>query len=358
MTFQKVRDAVSRFLLFLSKTDTHVLSFCTNETRMTQTSLGMLVFLTGVFAFYSSFYAVSSTFNSVATGLAVAIVWATVIMAFDREIVSITREDKKGLRLRVPIALIIAFVISLPLELKLMEGRIEAEIKQIVSARNQAGWDEIKSIDARVDEQRKAIRQQIALLDDQIKRVQESMTREERDRYGIGPRYKGLEAQRESLHAQREQAFKELGVIAVPPVEEQRKKAIRKSIDEEFGRSRDLLSRFEALGKIEAESRSALVLAWTLRFFFVLVEFFPIGIKYLLPYNEYQAYLNGRRAMNIQKTHCYTNWVMQEIEKDPVGSLSAAEYTDALEKAIEDPLHKTKPGAGGLTAPGGGTKTP
>lgn len=46
---------VGRFLLFLSKTDLHVLQFCTSETRMALSSVGLMFLVIGIFINESKF---------------------------------------------------------------------------------------------------------------------------------------------------------------------------------------------------------------------------------------------------------------------------------------------------------------
>jgi len=343
----------------MSKTDTHVLSFCTRETRMTQQSLGFLVVLTGIFAFYSGFYAVSTTFGNTVIAVPVALVYATAIMAFDRELVSFTSEDKRALLLRLPIAVLIGLVISLPLELRLMDKRIDAQIRQLVEARNQTLVTEIGQIEERIAGNRSALQQELDVLDDQLRKLAGSMEREERDRFGVGPRYRELRAQYERLLAQRDRIKDELAAVAKTSAEETRIQQIRGQLDAEYKDSRrDLLGRFEALGKVEEQSASAAVLSWTLRLFFVFLELFPVGIKFFLPYNEYQAYLNARRCINVQKAHCYGSWAMSEIEKDPWGSLKRPEFSDDLEHAIEDSSRNVGPGPGQAGSPSPNVKVP
>ncbi len=337
----KIRS-FSELLLFLSKTDLHVISFCTIETRNTQISLGGLVMITGLFAFISGYYAISSTFGVSVVAVLVAILYSSTIMAFDRELVSFTSEDKRPLWTRVPLAILIGLVISLPLELRLMDTRIDAEIKKTIEVRNKGALDEIGRIEALAEAKRYSILQEIDVLDDQLKKKAGSMEREERDRGGVGPRYRSLQAQYEHLLSKRERAKQEHAAVAVSSEESMRIKEIRSRLDAEYRRSRDLLSRFEALGKVEEDSFSALILSWTLRIFFVILELFPVIIKFFLPYNEYQAYLNARRSINIQKAHCYGNYAMDEIQKDPYGSLKRREFTDDLEDGYEDPHLQVK----------------
>lgn len=85
--------AIERFFQFLSKTDPDAMNSpcCTLVARMTQTSLGVMVLLTGVLAFFSGSYAIYTAFGSHFWGQFVAvplgILYAAMIIVFDREIV-------------------------------------------------------------------------------------------------------------------------------------------------------------------------------------------------------------------------------------------------------------------------------
>ena len=128
-----------KFLKFMSKSDEHVLSFCTKDAESTQMSIGFMVLMTGVFAFLSSYFAIQSTFKSEIGAIIIAVIYCSAIMAFDREIVSAS--DKKAILIRIPFAVLIGIVISFPLEMKLLDGRISAEVTKDVNERNRpAVW--------------------------------------------------------------------------------------------------------------------------------------------------------------------------------------------------------------------------
>lgn len=334
---------ISRFFLFLSKTDSHVISFCTFETRITQQSLGFMVLLTGSFAFYSCFYAINSTFDNANVAAMAALLYAVTIMTFDRELVSITSSDKRALVLRVPIAIVMAVFISIPLEMRLMEGRIDAEIVQMVTERNTEATGQIQELQKWVQDRRNIEKERIQSMNGQLIKLSGTMEREERDRNGIGPKYRALRKQYEELSEKLDQAQKKFVKIGYTKDQEKIIAESKNKLNVEIKKSTDLLSRIEALERIQENSPAARFLSWVIRAFFILLELFPVVVKFFLPYNEYQAYLNSRRNMNIQKAHCYANWALAEIEKDPWGSLSRKEFSDDLEKGIEDSIRQTMP---------------
>src|SRR6185369_9769513 len=103
-----------RFFQFLSKTDRRLIVHCTDHSVKTQVSNGVFVLLTAMFAFLSSMYAVHTTFKDFRVAIPVAVLYATVIAFIDREIVSTS--NRLATLSRLPLALVIGLVISVPLE--------------------------------------------------------------------------------------------------------------------------------------------------------------------------------------------------------------------------------------------------
>jgi len=133
---------ITKTLLFLSNTDEDVIVKCTKRTINQQIALGAFVLFTGIFAFMSGSYAVSHLFAEydyvtkethisgmgIIYSILIGLTYALFIMQIDREIVSTV--NKKAAALRIPLAIIIGLVIALPIELKLVEGRIEKQLFQ------------------------------------------------------------------------------------------------------------------------------------------------------------------------------------------------------------------------------------
>lgn len=109
---------------------------------MHQRALGLFVLLTALFAFISGYYALTTIFGDwneltqayvlshrekLIVGIC-AFLYALMILAIDREIVS--AKSKYAALLRIPLAIAIGIVISVPLKLKILEGRINQQIRQ------------------------------------------------------------------------------------------------------------------------------------------------------------------------------------------------------------------------------------
>ena len=130
------------FLYFLSKTDTDIIRHCPSSTRQTHLTLGFFVLMTGMLAFISGSFAISNMFvhenamgrpQMAMTGWilspVIGIIYATFIMAIDREIVSAT--TRWAVIFRLPLAIAITLIVSLPVELQLFESKL---LKQLTDA--------------------------------------------------------------------------------------------------------------------------------------------------------------------------------------------------------------------------------
>jgi hypothetical protein len=107
-------------------------------------NIGATVLLTALLAFISMSYALNTVFDSLPAALGMGVVWAVVIFVLDRSIVSSMRKPPIGssffskasfseipfLFVRLAVALVISFTISKPLEVKIFEKRIAAQIDE------------------------------------------------------------------------------------------------------------------------------------------------------------------------------------------------------------------------------------
>ena len=143
-----ISSKIKEFFLFCSGAYLDILKQedCKNEHNK-YIGIGSAVFFTAVFAFISSSYALFTVFKSYFFSILFGIIWASFIFSLDRYIVSTLKKENgkyfenelwNGLanRLteivkatpRISLAILLAFVISKPLELKIFEREIENEL--------------------------------------------------------------------------------------------------------------------------------------------------------------------------------------------------------------------------------------
>jgi hypothetical protein len=121
---------LNQFFIVCSGADKNILEGCSEGERTKYAGIGATVFFTAVMAFIASAYALFTVFDSVYPALLFGLVWSLLIFNLDRFIVStIRKRDSFGSEFlqatpRIILAIIIAIVISKPLEIKIFEKEI------------------------------------------------------------------------------------------------------------------------------------------------------------------------------------------------------------------------------------------
>ncbi|MCT8339067.1 DUF4407 domain-containing protein [Flavobacteriaceae bacterium TK19130] len=122
---------LQRFFIFCSGADTAILDDCSPGERTKYAGIGATVFFTAVMATIAASYALFTVFDTILTSVFFGLVWGLLIFNLDRFIVStIKKRDNVFDELlqaspRIALAIIIAIVISKPLELKIFEKEID-----------------------------------------------------------------------------------------------------------------------------------------------------------------------------------------------------------------------------------------
>ena len=126
-------NGVKQFFLFCSGVDQNILQQCPTDQNK-YIGIGATVFFTGVLAWISSAYALYSVFDQTWIALAFGLIWGLMIFNLDRYIVSSMKSKGSWGRdflvaiPRLGLAVLLALVISKPLELKIFEKEIDAEL--------------------------------------------------------------------------------------------------------------------------------------------------------------------------------------------------------------------------------------
>ncbi len=318
-------NSMTRILYFLSKTDVKVLHHCPASAKNIQASMGFFVLLTGLMAFISGSYAFSNmfVFEKELTGkpemmtagwlyaMALGLVYATFIMAIDREIVS--SSTKWIAVLRIPLAIIISMIVAIPVEMQLFEGRINKHLKDkykkekeaffTITRNNNNVYAEQKSIDSLEKDKRRAIRDRDyfakLMLEEQGGKTEIGIT----GKAGPGRVYKEAELNEKKQETQiqlyEEELAKKREILDIAT-----KKADSVYKYEKDGGAFDLLSKYIALHEVEQvdTTGSARKMGWGITILFCLFEIIPALMKVFLPRTEYDVLLDKRRLLNIKST--------------------------------------------------------
>jgi hypothetical protein len=309
-----------KFLLFLSKTDTTVIEKCSEATKNSQASLGFFVLLTGVLAFISGSLAVSNMFIN-ADGITnkpqmavigwlfsgiIGLVYASLIMAIDREIVAAS--TKWAVVLRIPLAIIISLVISVPIELQLFDARITKRLVDNMRIENQQMAEKVHQKMVPFESRRDTLQsiKNAALRDrtnwGNIMDIEVVGTlRDGKQRpAGKGNAYNSAKTNKEATEILINRTDSELVKVQQQIAGLQTLTDSTVKVDR-IGQSYDLLSKYTALQEIKMADKTGATSTMSLgiTLLFLLFELIPFIMKLLLPKTEYDILIDIRRNLNI-----------------------------------------------------------
>ncbi|MEO9481078.1 MAG: DUF4407 domain-containing protein [Maribacter dokdonensis] len=121
---------IQNFFILCSGADSELLKTCAKGEQNKYAGIGATVFFTAVMAFIASSYALYTVFDNVYAAVFFGLIWGLLIFNLDRFIVStIKKRGNFGQEFlqavpRIVLAVIIAIVISKPLEMKIFEKEI------------------------------------------------------------------------------------------------------------------------------------------------------------------------------------------------------------------------------------------
>ncbi|RIJ37456.1 DUF4407 domain-containing protein [Pontibacter oryzae] len=127
---------MKKFFWWCAGADDTILEKCSRSEHVKYAGVGATVLFTGVLASISGGYALYTVFDSVPMAVAFGLLWGAVIFNLDRFIVSTLRKEGKfwkellQVTPRILLALVLAVVISKPLELKIFDKEIQAVLKE------------------------------------------------------------------------------------------------------------------------------------------------------------------------------------------------------------------------------------
>lgn len=332
-------NVLTKALLQLSRTDTLALDVCPPSVTQTRASLGLVVALSFFLAAGSGYLALQLVFGDSAWTWFWTLFYGVLIAAINRDFVASTTQSWMRTGVRVGFAVLVGVAIALPLELRLFQGRIEAEITQMVSARNAPALRETQALEQRLETRRQQLR---AELDQQLQETQRLSQEKEREgalRGGVGRRWQDLQARLNAAQARVDELRAQERALVMPAADSARIAQLRTAMENERARSTDLLSRFEALIHLGNQSPLVAVMTWALRLLLIFLELTPLIIKLCMPEDEYDALMNCRRSLNRQKLIATANHHMEAISRDPVAA-NSKDYGEPL-RDLMDGTHGT-----------------
>ncbi|MBK9014321.1 MAG: DUF4407 domain-containing protein [Saprospiraceae bacterium] len=354
---------MKNFFLFCSGVDKTMLEKCPSDANKYM-GIGATVFFTGVLAFFSSGYALYTVFDSYLMAIAFGLVWGLMIFNLDRYIVMSMKSNGKWWRdalvaaPRLMLAVLLALVISKPLELKIFEKEIKAELVTMEQEVFKKQEDRLKE---RYQVQQDEQRQQIAQLKTEIANktaARDTLTRmavQEADGTGgsgkknLGPIYRAKKAEADKAQIE----LDSLVAVALPLIKQKEQAAVvlDSTVQAEIGAlartSYDgMAARMEALSRLSADSKAIFYASIFIMLLFVAIETAPIMVKLISYRSPYDYLLHEHEHVfqmaNLEKTTLLANEVHNKLlyESDTGKHMTNARIV--LQKELIDHKFKEK----------------
>lgn len=302
-------NRVSAFFIFCSGAVNSILKRCPSDYTKYQ-GIGATILFTGIFSALSAGYALYTVFESYVASTIFAILWGMMIFNLDRYIVSGMRKKSNFLQEvamaapRIVLAIFIGIVIATPLELKLFESEINAEIGMMQQETYKQQDDLLKK---RYEADTKVINDEITLLRgklskfDQERSARLSEALSEADGTGgskiraMGAIYKAKAKAADKAEQDYQLAFSEIN----PKLEVELEKlnaieAKRKTEMEQLSRASltGFASRLKALHRLSATEEAIRIAGWFITILFLIIECSPILVKLISERSPYDQRLN------------------------------------------------------------------
>jgi Domain of unknown function (DUF4407) len=287
---------VTSFFWLCSGADITTLKKCPSE-KSKYAGIGATVFFTGLFAALAGGYALYTVFDNIWIAMACGLMWGLLIFNLDRFIVSSMRKEgkfSKELLMATPrilLAILISIVIAKPLELKIFEKEINAEL--IVMDQQQRARQEAE-VKVRFASTQDSLKSEIIMLKQEMqsKTVQRDdllrIAREEADGTGgskkknLGPIYKIKQANAEA-------AEKELGQLKID--HKNRIASLEKRVYKndstltaeiatiEKAKVNGPAARIEAMSRLTHQNNAMWWAEWFIILLFIALETAPVFVK-------------------------------------------------------------------------------
>ncbi len=313
---------IKQFFLLCSGVDQNLIKDCSNGEQNKYAGIGATVFFTAIMATIAASYALYTVFDNVYTAVFFGFVWGLLIFNLDRFIVStIKKREKKSQELiqvlpRLFLAMIIAVVISKPLELKIFEKEIN---QVLLTKKNQMTLDNKNQIAQQYSPEINKLQSEITGLKEEITQketetnslyetyIAEAEGRKGTKIIGKGPVYK--EKRQKHDAALKELAeLKQLNSEKISTKEAEIASLIKQQKESETN-TQPIISNFDGL---MARINALNTLPWLPSFFifllFLAIETAPIFTKLISHKGEYDYKLENQESQ-------VKSWIQQQVDQ-------------------------------------------
>jgi MFS superfamily sulfate permease-like transporter len=372
--FSLLMESLTQFFWFCSGANFSLLKRVPTESSK-YFGIGATVFFTGLLAFFSSGYALYTVFQSIWPAIVFGVIWGIMIFNLDRFIVSSMRKKQNSWaewKLAIPrlaLAVLLAIVISKPLELKMFEREINRKIDEkktefiSQSKVNLAkGFPEIQELERKIDTLKSEIKISESFRD-QVQNEYDAERFGEKTSgtsgiVGLGTNAKKKEQQLDAAQLALED-LKKRNQVRIDSLEAQVRTFVGLR-QLEFEKQQPgiesfdgLAARMDALSKLTDESSAMSLANIFIMLLFVAIETSPIFVKLIAPRGPYDELLelheekvrlatheksviskgeSDARIDYFQSTHFYNTDLKKEKTNKKNKAQTLAEIADIEEK--------------------------
>ncbi|MCW5518608.1 DUF4407 domain-containing protein [Aureitalea sp. L0-47] len=310
---------LQRFFIFCSGADTDILEQCSPGERTKYAGIGATVFFTAVMAMIASSYALYTVFDNYYTAIFFGLVWGLLIFNLDRFIVStIKKRDSFFDELvqaspRIVLAIIIAIVISKPLELKIFEKEIDQVLLEEKNTMTLENKDQLAlqyqpSIEA-LNTEIESLKQEVVDKETAVNQYYETFIAEAEGREGTllvgkGPVYK----EKRDKHDAELAALQELRTANAAKIEiaETQVAALTEQYETKVAETQPVIDGFDGLmARVNALNKLPIIPSLFIFLLFLAIETSPILAKLLSPKGSYDLKLAEQEG-------AVASWVAQQ----------------------------------------------
>jgi len=332
------------FFILCSGADKNLLQDCSEGEQTKLVAIGATVFFTAVMAFIASAYALFTVFDSVYPALLFGMVWGFLIFNLDRFIVSTIRKRDSfwseflQASPRILLAVIIAIVISKPLEIKIFEKEINTVLLKEKNAMALNNKKEVANyFKSDLDKNKTEIdslKSEITKKETEVNTLYETYITEAEGtkgtmKLGKGPVFKEKIAKHDLAKSELDTLRKNnLFKIAE---NEKKAKTLQADLNKKVTDTQPIIDGFDGLmARINALNKLPLIPSLFIMLLFLAIETSPIIAKLLAPKGEYDLKLEDI------ETALKATLLQDKYQRDLLVKTSAAMHDKVYEDIAQD----------------------
>ena len=334
---------LKQFFIICSGSDTDILNQCSKGEQNKYAGIGATVFFTALMAFIAASFALYTVFDNLYTSIFFGLIWGLLIFNLDRYIVSTIKKTGHVMdeliqaSPRIILAVIIAIVISKPLELKIFEKEINQVLLEQKNELTLANQNQIaEQFNPNIENLNKNIttlQQQISTKEAEVNALYDTYIAEAEGTAGTkllgkGPVYKEKRDKHDTLLAELQQ-LKEENKAKIAVTESQIAK-LKGDYKNQVTITQPIINNFDGLmARVNALNKLPWIPSFFIFLLFLAIETSPIFAKLLSPKGAYDFKLED------EETALKTNVLQNKNQREAMLKADFA-INDRIYKDLEN----------------------